>query len=196
MPDPDPTKTTDPKAGETDPETDPEGGEGTTDPKVASTPEELLELVRKKDQENVKLKRERKESTKELERLQAIEEEHKSESEKALDTARQEGHDAAEAEFTSQLLAERIMRRATGKLADPSDVILIDFSTIDDADDVKQIDAAIDALLEAKPHLAVPEGGAELQPAGTIFEQGPRGKITTGKLTQGQQAEKWLRSQF
>lgn len=184
-----PDTTTDPAVDEPDPVTEPD-----PDP-VAATPEELLEQLRKKDQENVKLKKNKRDNDKELERLRAIEETTKSESEKAIEAAKTEGRTEAEAEYKSRLLAERIMRRATGVLADPSDVVLIDFSTIDDADDEAQIDAAIEALLEAKPHLAATEGDG-LLPAPTTVLQGPRGKVTQTKLTQGQQAEKWLRNQL
>lgn len=180
-------------------------GEGATDEgaaddegteSVESTPEQLLEMVRKKDQENKKLKAAGKADAKELERLRKIEDDAKSESEKAVDDARKEGRAEAEAEYQSRLLAERIMRRATGKLADPSDVILIDFTSIDDPEDPKQIDAAIDDLLEAKPHLAAGDGSSNDDPPLNPFEQGPRGRVTKGKLTAGQQAEKWLRNQF
>lgn len=184
------TKPTDP------PVDDPAGDDDDPDNEpVEATREELLEQLRKKDQENVKIKTARKADARELERLTAIEDEHKDDQQKAIDAAVKEATDQVKAEARTQLLAERIMRRATGKLADPSDVILIDFTAIEDADDEKAIDEAIDALLEAKPHLAATDHDPNVQQPNT-FPQGPRGRVTTKKPTEGEKAEAWLRGQM
>lgn len=190
----------DPKPNPTDPQTDPSKATEQSPPDdakpVEATPEQLLEQVRKKDGENVKLKKERKAEKAELERLRELEKEQMSEQEQAVDTAKEEARAEADAEWSAKLLGERIMRRATGKLADPSDVVLIDFSTIDDSEDMAQIDTAIDALLEAKPHLAATEGQQQTPDGTPLFSQGPIGKVTQQKLTEGQKAEAWIRGEL
>ena len=84
------------------------------------------------------------------------------------------------------------MRQAAGKLADPTDVVLIDMTSLTDPDDIEAIDAAIAELLEAKPHLAA----TGTPPPSKTHEQGPRGTVPVGSKTQGEQAENWLRTQF
>lgn len=187
-----PLTTPDPKSTEQDPATTDPEGEG--EEKVEATREELLEQLRKKDQTNLKLKNDRKADAKELARLRAIEDEHKDDQQKAIDEAVKTATETTAAEWRTKLLGERIMRRATGKLEDPSDVLLVDFSSIEDPDDTDAIDKAIDDLLEAKPHLAA-TGGNTQQPRG-IFEQGPRGKVTQPNPTEGQKAEAWLRGEL
>lgn len=190
------TKTTPPAVEPQTPPADPADGSGagSADTPVEATPEDLLEMVRKKDAENVKLKKERKADAKELARLKAIEADQMSEQEKAIETAKAEARSEVELEFKVQLLGERIMRAATGRLADPSDVVLIDFSDIDDPDDIKAIDAAIDELLKAKPHLAAENAPPPADPGRE--DQGPQGRAVTPNPTQGQLAEKWLRGQL
>lgn len=97
-------------------------------------------------------------------RLAEREDEDKSEQEKALEAARKEAADAARSEVTGavrkKLLRAEVKALAAGKFADPDDAVkLLDVDDEDafDEDGEVQVDAlktALDALLEAKPHLA------------------------------------------
>lgn len=104
------------------------------------------------------------------EKLAALEEQSKTEQEKALDKARKEAAEAAKgevaAEYRKRILNAEIRTAAAGKLADPSDAVaLLDLDAedaFDDEGEVKaaEIKAAIDALIERKPHLkADPSNG-------------------------------------
>lgn len=78
----------------------------------------------------------------------------------------------AQANSRADALATRLhaeLVRATGRLADPTD-LAFDAEHLDDAD---ALTAAIDALLDAKPHLA------SRRPTGDIG-QGNRGPATAG----------------
>ncbi|MGY4709066.1 hypothetical protein ACXDF8_05785 [Mycolicibacterium sp. CBM1] len=79
---------------------------------------------------------------------------------------------ATQANSRADALATRLhaeLVRATGRLADPAD-LAFDAEHLDDAD---ALSAAIDALLDAKPHLA------SRRPTGDIG-QGNRGPATAG----------------
>ena len=95
--------------------------------------------------------------------LQELREANQTESEKALEAARAEGDQSARTEMGSQLLTARVelailKSEDARKLADPSDaLVFIDVGDVVDKDGavkVKALTAAIDALIEAKPHLA------------------------------------------
>lgn len=83
-----------------------------------------------------------------------------SEQEKAVAAARAEGREAALAEANDRLLRSEIRAAAGGKMADPSDApaLLGDLAVFLDRDgepDQKAIVSAIDALVKAKPYLAI-----------------------------------------
>lgn len=96
-------------------------------------------------------------------RLAELENASKSEQEKALEQARKEAADAVKAEVTStfrqKILKAEIRAQAAGKFHDPDDAIrLLDLEDSDVFDDEGEVQtdaltAALDALLERKPHL-------------------------------------------
>jgi len=99
--------------------------------------------------------------------------------EQALEAARAEARAEAIKAANARILKSELKALATGKLADPSDAALYlpldDFTVSDDgAVDSDALTAAIEALLEKKPHLAAQkqtrfDGGAD---------QGAKGKET------------------
>ena len=100
-------------------------------------------------------------------RLEAIEAENLSETEKAIAAARDEGRSEALTLANTRLLQAEIRAAAAGKIADPADAIkLLDLSEFEVTDggevDTEAIASAIDALVEAKPYLA-----ATVRPLGT-----------------------------
>jgi hypothetical protein len=95
--------------------------------------------------------------------LEKFQEANKSEQEKALEKAAKEATKAAKAEadsaWSSRIIRTEVKAAAVGKFADPADALafldLTQFSVDDDGDtDAKAINAALDALLKEKPHLA------------------------------------------
>jgi len=109
---------------------------------------------------------------KELEaRIQQLEQEHMSESEKALAKARAEGRAEAEAEAARSLAAAEFRHAATGRLADPAAALdLLDVSKLlkDGRPDAKLIAAAVDRLAGPPPE---PDGRT---PAVARVPAGPR----------------------
>lgn len=111
-------------------------------------------------------------------RLAKIEEDSKSDNDKALEQARTEAADAATKEITAKanrrIVAAEVKAAAGTKLADPADAIrlldLDEFDVDDDGEvDTAAIGKAIDGLLKDKPYLA-----AKGRPKGDI-DQGARG---------------------
>lgn len=113
-----------------------------------------------------------------------LEEEQKSELQKAVDKAKTEATNTAKAE-TNAVWQDRLVRSevkvaAAGKLADPNDAVnLIDLSEFKlDAEgnvDEKKIAAAIDKLVADKPYLA-----ANGSRRGASFDAGARGAAPAG----------------
>jgi len=102
-------------------------------------------------------------------RLEAIEAENLTESEKAIAAARDEGRAEAMTSANERLLRAEVKAAAAGKLSDPADALaLLDlsgFSVGDDGEvDPEAIESAIDALVDQKPYLAA---GAKPGPTGT-----------------------------
>ena len=125
---------------------------------------------------------------KELEaKLATFEDANKTETERAIETARKEAADATRTEVTTafeqQLLESQVLVRAAGKLADPTDatslITLADLAK-NEAGKVedKTIDAAIADLVKNKPYLA---NGAKPGPGSP--DGGPRGN-RPAQLTQ------------
>lgn len=122
-------------------------------------------------------------------KLAEFENANKSENEKAIENARKEADEAARAEvsgkFEQRLLESNVLVRAAGKLADPHDAVqLIDLDVLkseagegNEVED-KAIDAAIAALVKAKPYLATDAKSGAGSPDG-----GPRGN-RPAQLTQ------------
>lgn len=108
-------------------------------------------------------------------RLDKIEQANKTETEKALDKARQEGTEAATKAANVKIARMAIRAAAANKFADPTDADAIDPSTVDvDEDgnvDDKAVNAQLDALLKQKPHWRKSEG----QKGAGSADQGARG---------------------
>jgi hypothetical protein len=108
------------------------------------------------------------------ERLEKIEQENKSESERAIDKARKEARAEAESEFEKERRSDRLQVAVAGHARQLADVDLTVLalkqgdtdSLFDDEGKVKakELQAALNALLKAKPHLQAsgtrPEGSA------------------------------------
>lgn len=109
------------------------------------------------------------------ERLDKLEEQNKSESEKALDKARKEARKEAEAEFEKERRSDRLqvaVARHARELADVDDVVLNiergDTDELFDGEgkvDEKALKSRLESLLKAKPHLKAagtgkPQGSA------------------------------------
>jgi len=116
--------------------------------------------------------------------LAAIEAENMSETEKAIAEARAAGATEATTAMQSRLFTAEVRAAASGKLVDIDLVAdetvalkilgLESVPTTDDGQiDAGAITAAIDALVEAKPHLAAKNGGV-MRPTGSP-DGGPRG---------------------
>lgn len=113
--------------------------------------------------------------------LDKVKEKTQSEQEKAIDAAKAEGRTEALTVANKRVVKAAVKVAAAGKLADPSDAAsLLDLEQFEvnaDGDvDQKKVDAAIDRLLEEKPHLAAK--GA--RPSGD-GGGGPRGDPAGGK---------------
>lgn len=113
--------------------------------------------------------KEAKAATKSLEEVQArlakLEEDGKSESEKAIATARKEAADEARTDergkWSRKFVSAEVKAAAAQKLADPDDVRLLDldeFTVGEDGSIQGDINAAVDKLIESKPHLAAKKG--------------------------------------
>lgn len=92
-----------------------------------------------------------------------------SEHEKAIEKARQEaeaaGRNDERSKAVRRILVAEVRAAAGGRMADPADAVRLididDFVVDDDGEpDPKQISAAIDALLKAKPYLAAKPNGS------------------------------------
>ena len=143
-------------------------------------PEALWKSREKYRHENSSLKKQLDEAHANLEKTRKAQ---MSEHEKALDEAYKRGTAEATENYQRALLSERILRHATGKLADPTDAeALLDTSGID-PNKPEQIDQAIADLLKAKPHLAVTNGRGRI-------DQGPQGGRTPEPEQSGSE---WLR---
>ena len=105
-----------------------------------------------------------------------------SDQEKALEEAYQRGVTETNARLGQELLQERVIREATGKLVDPEDAVhMLDLSQLDPSKP-EEIEKAIDELVKAKPHLAAGSGSYTI-------DQGPRGRMVPA----GEDADDWLR---
>jgi hypothetical protein len=111
-------------------------------------------------------------------RLAKLEEDGKSETEKAIETARKEAAEEARSEERSKwqkvVLDARVEAKAAAKLADPDYARLLDLSGIEVDEDgsIKgDLDAAIDSLIKEKPALALRPGTR------TPIDQGPQGGL-------------------
>lgn len=115
-------------------------------------------------------------------RLSKLEEDGKSETEKAISQARKEAAEEARVDERSKwqkaVVSAQAKATAAGRLADPDDVRLLDLSEfeVDDTGAIKgDIGAAIDSLVKSKPHLAAKKGTR--QPV----DQGPQGGAPDGE---------------
>lgn len=121
----------------------------------------------------------------ELDKIRAA---NMTETERAVELAREEGRKAALSEVTDRLISAEIRTAATGKLADPTDAEpMLRAAGLNDAlvdkdgnADPKAIAAALERLLKMKPHLAVAApgrplpGGAKKPPAGVSINDSIR----------------------
>lgn len=148
----------------------------------------LADLAKERDARQ-KAEKELKSATKTLTevqgRLAKLEADGKSESEKAIETARKEAADQARSEEQAKwklvVLDAKVAAKATQKLADPDFARLIDLDGIEVAEDgsIKgDLDGAIDRLLKEKPALAATAGtrasidqGAQGGPSGESAEE-------------------------
>lgn len=85
--------------------------------------------------------------------LDKLREQSMSEQEKAIAAARKETEKAVRAELGKQIVSAKLAAAATGRLADPDDALAF-IDTTELEDDPASIAAALDALIERKPHLA------------------------------------------
>jgi hypothetical protein len=124
--------------------------------------------------------------------LEKLRKQHQTDEEKKLDEARNEGKAEATKTLTTKLVRAEVKSLATGKFADPADAIAhlrdeLDTLVTKDGDpDTKAIEAKLDALLKAKPHLGgkarptpIP-GGAGNQPTTTSFNDTIRRQARRG----------------
>ena len=100
-----------------------------------------------------------------------------SETERAIAQARREAREETSRELNSRLVRAEAKAVATGRLADPEDIVrYIDLSQfeVDESGnvDVKALNKEIDALLKSKPYLAAQRVGGDV-------DSGARGKATT-----------------
>jgi hypothetical protein len=145
--------------------------------------------------------KEAKAATKTLEevqgRLAKLESDGKSETEKAIEKARNEASEEARKDerdkWASKFVQSEVKAAAAQKLADPDDARLLDLSDFQVAEDGSiqgDINAAVDKLLESKPHLAArrgtrqsvdagPQGGTPSDSVDALF-----GKSITDSLAQ------------
>lgn len=167
----------------------------TTDPPAVvedvKDPAAVLEMQRKTDAENRKLKAERGEDRKELKRLRELEESMQSDQERAIAKARDEAIAATTEQFQSQLLRERVAARAALVMADPSDSILLETDGLS-YDDTTGIDKALTGLIQQKPHLA---RDPKKQPLAPSTPQGPVGTVA-GPGSDGKGPDDWLRGEL
>jgi hypothetical protein len=101
-------------------------------------------------------------------RLEALENEHATDSDKALKKARDEGAAEATLAANRRIVRSEVKAAAGGKLADPGDAAgllgdLDRFIVKGDVDD-KAISSAIDDLVKAKPYLAATGTGGKARP--------------------------------
>ncbi len=157
-------------------------------------PVAVYNLARKTDAENRKLKTERREATKELDRLRKLEKSVQSDQEKAIAVARDEARAEVVGEYETKLLRSAVAARAALVMADPSDSILLDVDGLV-SDDAAAIDAALAVLLEAKPHLARANGDGRSSSSRKGIDQGPRGKVA-GPGVQETSPDGWLRGEL
>ena len=154
-------------------------------PGVVTDGDSLNEGGKKALEAERKARREADKRAKALEaQLAAIEAANMSEQEKAIAAAKTAGATEATASMQSRLFTAEVRAAATGKLVDIDLVAdemvalkilgLESVPTTDDGQiDAGAITAAIDALVEAKPHLAMKSGGV-MRPTGSP-DGGPRG---------------------
>lgn len=112
-------------------------------------------------------------------RLSKIEEDGKSESEKAIAAARKEAAEEARKDerekWTQRFVSAEVRAAAAQKLADPDDARLLDlseFSVNEDGSIQGDIGAAVDRLIESKPHLAAKTPGTR-----QAIDQGVQGGV-------------------
>lgn len=105
--------------------------------------------------------------------LQQLREQTLSESEKAIEAARKEGAQKAEAEWGAKLTAAQVelavYRSVGSRFADPGDALrFLDLEEVvnNGAVDDKRLSKAVDELLTTKPYLAATANGAPSAPGG------------------------------
>lgn len=152
-------------------------GEGGTPPAEGGEPQtqtgtqepEETPAVKQARRENQGLRRANKEL---MEKLAALEEQQMSETEKATEKAVAAARKEAEEAFKRDLVRERVMARATGKLTDPEDAVR--YLQLDDLPlDNEQIDTAISELLTQRAYLA---NAATTQRGPILIDQGTQGE--------------------
>ena len=140
-------------------------------------------------------KKAEKEAKEHAERLQKIEDENKSETDKALDKARKEARKEAETEFEKERRSDRLRVAVAGharELADVDDVVLnIERGDTDELFDTEgkvngdALKSQLETLLKAKPHLKAQgvgkpsgsaDGGEGEGGGGTSFNDQLRGR--------------------
>lgn len=164
-----------------DPPAPPEGDEGGDGSVSVDDPQALLSEYEKKKRENKSLRDRATAAEAELEELRKAQ---MSEQEKALDEARKEGYEKAEAFYKTELAKARVTSLAAGHFADPNDALMyLDLDELD-LDDDKAIVKALEEVLKAKPYLSAKNGGRK------SIDQGPQG----GAGGEGQSASDWMRS--
>jgi hypothetical protein len=155
----------------TEPETEPNGEDPDKQPDQKPEPGDWKEQARRWEKEA-------KAARAEAEKLRKA---TQTETEKAIEAAREEGRTAARTELSDRLLSAEIRSTATGKLADPADAepllrangLAEGLLDRDGEPDPKAVAAAIDRLVKMKPHLAADErpkplpGGSKKPPAST-----------------------------
>lgn len=106
-------------------------------------------------------------------RLAKLESDSQSESEKAIEKARKEAADEARTDergkWAQKFVRAEVKAAAASKLADPDDIRLLDldeFKVAEDGTIQGDISAAVDKLIESKPHLAARAGTRQSIDAG------------------------------
>ena len=167
-------------ADETPTPTEPdEGGDVTEEtPPEIGDPAALLRNNEKFRHENISLRRQLDEAAAQIEESRKAQmDEH----ERALEDAVARGKAEAEAEYAPKLRVYKVTARAAGVLADPDDAArMLDLSELD-PDDNEAVDAAIAALIKAKPYLAARRTSR--------IDQGPQGTLPDS----GDTGDDWLR---
>ena len=139
------------------------GTEGTEDLTGLKSALATEREARKQAEKNEKAGNARAESAEQ--KLAKLESDGTSEAEKAIAKARKEGSDEARTErdkfWSQKFVRAEVKAAAAQKLADPDDIRLLDLDefTVNEDGSIKgDINAAVDKLIESKPHLAAGKG--------------------------------------